>query len=83
MACPLRLEITMGNYTLSGDANEAIVNGKKSIPTRLMRTYQDTLIVTKASVKNSTTPSSDSLSVKGDIAVADMNVDANEPNLVQ
>ena len=27
-------------------------------------------------------PSSDSLSIKGDIAVADMNLDANEPNLV-
>ena len=29
LACPLRLEITMGNYTLSGDVNETIVNGTK------------------------------------------------------
>jgi endoglucanase len=32
LACPLRLEITMGNYTLSGDAREAVVNGTKMIP---------------------------------------------------
>jgi hypothetical protein len=46
-----------------------------------MRTYKDTLIVTKAKVKDSAKQSSDSLSVKGDIAVADMNLNTNEPNL--
>ena len=81
LACPLRLDIKMDNYTLSGDVNEVIVNGKKSIPTRLMRTYKDTLIVTKASVKNSAAASSDTLSVNGEIAVADMNIDTNEPNI--
>ncbi len=81
LACPLRLNITMGNNIISGDANEAIVNKNKSIPTRLLRTYKDTLLVTKALVKNSLNPSSDSLSIKGDIAVADINADANEPNL--
>jgi hypothetical protein len=81
LGCPLRLEIGMGNYTLSGEVNETILNAKKPIPTRLMRTYKDTLVVTKASVKNSISASSDSLSVKGDIAVADMDFDANEPNL--
>jgi hypothetical protein len=83
LACPLRLKFTMGNYTLTGDANEAIVNGKKaSIPTRLMRLYKDTLVVTKAKGRHSTTAASDSLSITGEIAVEDMDVDANEPNLV-
>ena len=85
LACPLRLEITMGNYTLSGDVDETIVNGAKTIPTRLMRTYKDTLVVPpgKAKVKNSTKVLSDSLSVSGEIAVEDIN-DANmdEPSLV-
>jgi hypothetical protein len=81
LACPLQLIITIGNYTLSGDADEVIVNGTKTIPTRLMRMYKDTLIVPpgKAKVKNSVKASSDSLSVMGEIAVADIN--ATQPNL--
>jgi len=83
LACPLQLNITIGNYTLSGDVGETIVNGTKTIPTRLMRMYKDTLIVTKAKVKNSTKALSDSLSVSCEIAVEDIN-DANmdEPSLV-
>jgi hypothetical protein len=83
LASPVRLKFTMANYVLSGDVDEEILNGaKKIIPTRLMRTYQNTLIVTKAKAMASTRPLYDSLSVKGDIAVEDVNVDANEPNLV-
>ncbi len=83
LACPVQLGFTMGGYQVSGNAGETVVNGsKQSIPARLMRLYKDTLIVTKAKVKNVTKASSDSLSVKGDIAVADMNLDTNEPNLV-
>jgi hypothetical protein len=73
LACPVELDFVMDSNLFWGNANEAIVNGKKSIPTRLMRLYKDTLIVTKASAKNSAKALSDSLSVKGDIAVADMN----------
>jgi len=84
LVCPLQLNIRIGNYTLSGDVDETIVNGQKTIPTRLMRMYKDTLIVTKAKVKNGTSALSDSLSVSGEIAVKDIN-DANmdEPNLVK
>ena len=82
LACPLRLDIKIGNYTLSGDVEEVIVNGAKTIPTRLMRMYRDTLIVTKAKVKNSTSALSDSLSVSGEIAVRDINdSNMNEPDL--
>jgi len=75
LSCPLRLDLTMsgpitGNHKLSGEANEAIVNGtKKLIPTRLMRTYDNTFVVNKAKA------SSSSLSVTGDIAVVDTSVD--------
>ena len=79
LASPLELRFTMGNYTLSGEADEAVINGRKTIPTRLMRTYQDTLIVTKAKAKASARPLSDSLSVKGDIAV----IDVDDSNLVE
>ena len=82
LACPLQLIISLGDFVLAGDVNEAIVNGKnKTIPTRLMRLYDDKLVVTKAKVKNSTKKWFNILSVKGDIAVADMNLYANEPNL--
>ena len=82
LACPVQLGFNIGDFEVYGQADETIVNGpKQSIPTRLMRTYKDTLIVTKAKIKNSANASSDSLSVSGDIAVADMNLNTNEPNL--
>jgi alpha-tubulin suppressor-like RCC1 family protein len=89
LTCPLRLELTIGgpitgNHTLFGVANETILNGKKTlIPARLMRLYKDTLVVNKTKARhNSKKASSDSLSVAGYIAVEDMNLYTNEPNLV-
>ncbi len=83
LASPVQLGFNIRGFEVSSQAEETVVNGsKKSIPTRLMRTYKDTLIVTKAKVKDSANAFSDSLSVKGDIAVADMNLDTSEPNLV-
>jgi hypothetical protein len=77
LASPVHLEIAMGYYTLTGDVNEAIVNGRsKLIPIRLMRMYDDTLVVTSASAKHSTKQLSDSLSAKGFLAVANID-DAN------
>jgi len=75
LACPVHLEMAMGYYTLTGDVNEVIVNGKNAlIPTRLMRMYDDKLIVSDAVAKHGTKPSSDSLSVKGYLAVEDISV---------
>ncbi len=81
LACPLELKITLGSDELKGQATEAVVNGTKTIPTRLMRAYKDTLIVPpgKTKVKSSTKASSDSLSVTGEIAVQDINT--TDPNL--
>jgi hypothetical protein len=70
-ACPLELKFTIGDDELSSQADETVVNGPtKTIPTRFMRMYKDTLIVTpgKTKVKSSTKASSDSLSVTGEIA---------------
>ncbi len=76
LACPLRLQLSLSNgITLSGDADESIVNGKKkSIPIRLMMTYRDILVVNKAKAKHSSKQFSDRLSVSGDIAVIDTDV---------
>ncbi len=76
LACPLELNFAMGNYVLKVHADETVVNGtKKLIPTRLMRLYKDTLVVNKAKAKhNSRKGFSDTLSVTGDIAVIDTDV---------
>jgi hypothetical protein len=80
----MRLEFLMSSCTITGDANEAIVNKKKLIPTRLMRMYDDTLLVTKAKATHKTTKAlSDTLSVTGEIAIEDINnTNMDEPNLV-
>jgi len=80
LACPLQLNITIGNYTLSGDVDETIVNGSRQlIPTRLMRTYDDRVVVNKVKAKQSGT-----LSVAGDIAVrdADVNLCSKDVNFI-
>jgi len=76
LGCPLRLDIKVGSCKFSGDADETVVNGNKTlIPTRLMRLYDDTLVVNKAKAKhNSKKALSDTLSVTGDIAVIDADV---------
>ena len=76
LACPLQLIISIGDSVISGETNETIVNGPKTLtPTRLMRTYKDTLVVNKAKTKhNSKKLHSDTLSVTGDIAVTDTDV---------
>ena len=76
LSCPLWLKLTIGTDELSSITDESIVNGTKMlIPTRLMRTYDDKLVVNKAKAKlNSKKASSDTLSVTGDIAVIDTDV---------
>jgi hypothetical protein len=81
LACPFEIKFTMGSNELKGNVDEGVVNGTKTIPTRFMRMYKDTLIVPpgKAKAKNGTSALSDSLSVSGEIAVEDINT--TEPNL--
>jgi hypothetical protein len=82
LSCPVHLELAMGYYTLTGDVNEAIVNGKSVlIPTRLMRMYDDTLITSNASAKHGAKPSSDSLSAKGFLAVENIGVNLHNEDV--
>jgi hypothetical protein len=84
LGSPVKLELVMPEIgaIITGEANETIANGRKRIHSRLMRMYQDTLVVTKARARHTTRVMSDSLSVKGEIAVEDINnTDMNEPNL--
>lgn len=78
LGCPLQLNVTLGNYTLTGEVEEAIVNGaNKRVPIRLMRTYQDELRIKSAKAKTSEAALSESFAVKGEIAVegvADVNM---------
>jgi hypothetical protein len=71
LGCPMYLLIDLGTYAASGVADENTVNGKKLIPIRLMSGYADTLAVTKARQKISTSPNSDRLYVKGTFTVDD------------
>ncbi len=74
LASPIELDLTFDSEELYGEVNDTIINGsRKLIPTRLMRTYQDTLIVTKVKVRDSDNALSDVLCIKGDIAVEDIN----------
>jgi arabinogalactan endo-1,4-beta-galactosidase len=76
LGCPLYLQTDIGAYSRIGFVDENAVNGKNSIPVCFMRTYKDTLVVNKAKAKhNGTKASSDKLSVAGDIAV--INTDVN------
>jgi hypothetical protein len=78
LACPVQLKFTLGSNRLSGQASEAVVNRARIIPTRLMKTYKNTLVVTSARDINSIRPLWDSFTIRGNIAVED----ANDTNLV-
>lgn len=82
LACPVEVEITVGNNAISGQAAESVVNGsKRTIPMRLMRSYADTLSVDKAKAKAGT--SRDSFVVKGQIAVEEVDsVDLTSEDVV-
>jgi alpha-tubulin suppressor-like RCC1 family protein len=91
LTTPMKLNLTMsgvntGDHKVSGDADELAINGtKKLIPTRLMRTYDDKLVVNKAKAKhNSKKAFSDTLTVGGDMAVivTDVNLCNYDVNFV-
>jgi len=83
LTAPFELKFGVGTLEQKADVDESIINGaSKRIPTRLMRQYDDKLVVTKAVAKHKTTALTDTLNLRGEIAVWDMNLEANEPNLV-
>jgi hypothetical protein len=70
LACPLYVIIEIGDYNGMGFANENIVNGRRSIPIRLMSGYANTLAVTKISYRDYATPQ-DRLDIRGTFTVDD------------
>jgi len=70
LACPLYVIIEIRDYIGTGFAGESIVNGRRSIPIRLMSGYADTLAVTRISSYDYATPS-DRLYLKGTFTVID------------
>jgi hypothetical protein len=72
LSSPIRFNITLGSYLLTGEADEAVINGTKRIPIRMMRAYQDQMRVIKAVVKKGKIAGADTLTVTGEIAVANL-----------
>jgi hypothetical protein len=76
LSCPLSIETAIGGYTGKSDVNETIVNGsKKPIPIKLMMGVKDSLRVDKTTVRRSTKPGGEQLTVKGGFAA--QNVSTN------
>ncbi len=72
LSSPIRFEVALGEYTLFGEADESIINGRQRIPIRLMRDYRDEIRISKAIAKRGKKPSTDQLQITGEIAVADV-----------
>jgi hypothetical protein len=72
LSCPIGFAWTFGDYRYYGEADESIVNGKQRIPIRLMRNYRDEIRISKAVSKRGKAPSTDQLSITGEIAAADV-----------
>jgi hypothetical protein len=74
LGCPVTIGIDIGDYYTMGEIDEVIVNGPKvPIPILLMMGVKNALRVDKCQVKQGKKPNSDQLSVKGEIAVEDIN----------
>ncbi len=75
LSSPIRFNITLGSYVLTGEADETVIDGTKQIPIRMMRDYRDQMRVIKSVVKKGKIAGADTLTVTGEIAVA--NLDTN------
>jgi len=74
LGCSLTIEIEIGDYTGAAEVNEAIVNGKKPIPIKLMKGVKNSLRVDKIQIQLGKRLNSHRWSVKGGFAVEDPNV---------
>jgi subtilisin family serine protease len=77
LTCPFYILIDIGIYSGMGIAAESVVNGKKTIPVRLLSGYADTLSVTKSRLKIASALSGNKLSISGTFTVADDSSVAN------
>ena len=65
LSCPVLLDIKIGDYIGTGEADEDIVNGKKPIPIQFMMGVKDILRLDKVKIKKGKKFNTDSISVKG------------------
>ncbi|MEJ5260436.1 MAG: hypothetical protein WHS88_09625 [Anaerohalosphaeraceae bacterium] len=72
LSSPIRLNLTIGSVSYTGEVDESIINGSGRIPIRLMRNYRDELRISKAAAVKGRTAGTDQLSITGEIAVADV-----------
>jgi hypothetical protein len=85
LGCPLTVEVEVGDYNSTTDADEMIANGPKvPIPMLLMMGVKDVLRVDKpydkCQVKHGKDPNTDQLTVKGALAVEE--ADVNTANMI-
>jgi hypothetical protein len=74
LSCPLHLNLEVGDYFDLAQATEDKVNGRRPIPIELMKDFADAFRVDRIRARSGRRPSTDSLSVKGAIALADSSV---------
>jgi GLUG motif-containing protein len=95
MRSPVKVELTVGDYTCNGIAYDGevlgsggqldTINGKDPIPIQFMMGHDDVLRVDKCKFKQGLKkPNTDSLTVQGELAVADTQINiATEDVIVQ
>jgi peptidoglycan-N-acetylglucosamine deacetylase len=77
LGCPLIIEIETGDYVYAAEVNEAIVNGKKPIPIKLLMGVKDSLRVDKSKfTRDRNTGNVTQIAVSGGFSIEDLN-DAN------
>ena len=77
LSCPLAVRIEVGDYNNETEVNEAIVNGKKPIPIKLLMGVKDSLRVDKSKfTRDMITGNITQVAVSGGFSVANV-VDAN------
>lgn len=82
LGCPMRFDIELGSYLLSGQVDENVVNGTGQIPIRLMNGYADEIRVSRARARDSIRPAGDFFQVRGEITLANLATDLTSEELV-
>jgi hypothetical protein len=78
---PVKVGISFGDYAGWDNPDEDIINGRRPVPMLFMSSYANKLRVDKASVNDSQRLQSDSLVVKGALAVFNEDIDLTNEQL--
>jgi alpha-tubulin suppressor-like RCC1 family protein len=65
LACPITVQITIGDYSPQTELSETVVNGSSPCPPQFLMGVRDFLAVSKVKVKDGAAAASDSLSING------------------